>query len=453
MNAKNLTIRAKLWLLSGGLLAMICLMGLVSTVFTTYTAYMDHQELLRIQRVYTHHFKLMGAIEMDRDVRKHWSVYQSEVLNNPETFFTSRESSTLKRLYENLIQKKSMHALKNVDQSFNKVMAEVEARSWEKTKSFLMNLYGWGTLIFLIVFVVSLTLIKSIVGYITSSLGTINRQMEDLSEGEANLKNRLNFTRQDELGRFSGFFNSFIENIHHIIGKVHTTIDRVVLSGKDVDRKSKQIFDACEVQKGGLDNIRTAMNQMTGQINEISINMRESREINQGIYGETQESERMMNTLLENSVNISKVVGVIDEISDRVNLLALNAAIEAARAGEAGAGFAVVADEVRKLAMSTSESTTKITEVVGELEKNIQEMLASSRRIHASVDNMNEKVTFVGTSMEQQEVAIDHINDLVGQFSQQMETTFDSISHVQGTIKFLVNDVNDVQQAVDRFEV
>ena len=77
------------------------------------------------------------------------------------------------------------------------------------------------------------------------------------------------------------------------------------------------------------------------------------------------DSVKKVENLNEQSAEISKLVSVIDDISNQTNLLALNHDHRSkARAGEHGKGFAVVADEVRKLAEQVQFSVTDIATIV-----------------------------------------------------------------------------------------
>lgn len=85
------------------------------------------------------------------------------------------------------------------------------------------------------------------------------------------------------------------------------------------------------------------------------------------IESKSESSNQSMLALKEVAKNISDFVSDITKISDQTNLLALNAAIEAARAGEHGRGFAVVAEEVRNLAANTTQTATKISALIDDV--------------------------------------------------------------------------------------
>jgi methyl-accepting chemotaxis protein len=138
------------------------------------------------------------------------------------------------------------------------------------------------------------------------------------------------------------------------------------------------VKESAEKQLSGMENLTQTLGKLTGSTDALSRTMANALNTINEVSANAksgEESLKIMNESMQaiqgSSSEITGIIGVINDISDRINLLALNATIEAARAGEHGRSFAVVADEIGKLADATAVSIKNIDNLIRRNEKEI----------------------------------------------------------------------------------
>ena len=209
---------------------------------------------------------------------------------------------------------------------------------------------------------------------------------------------------RDELGALGEVFNGTVAKIHDLIERVGQTVSQVELQAGQVESVSAQSNQAVSGQRSQIEQVATAMNQMSStaqevarsaaaavssahSVNDETVSGRGLVQSQQGsiarLASEIDASVHVINRLATDSQAISSVLEVIKSIAEQTNLLALNAAIEAARAGEQGRGFAVVADEVRTLARRTQRSTEEIEQMIGQLHTGVGAAVKAMGTSHA----------------------------------------------------------------------
>ncbi|MCY9058721.1 methyl-accepting chemotaxis protein [Bacillus inaquosorum] len=266
--------------------------------------------------------------------------------------------------------------------------------------------------------VLSLLLLKSIM----VPLRSMNKQLEEIAHGEADLTKKVIVKNKDEFGQLAQSFKSFTQSLIQIVKQISSSSEQVAASSEELSASAEESKSTSEQISGAmqmaadsnvkqssmteksaesitelLDSISSVASN-TGNIADLSSSMRDKAEIGSKSVNKMLDQMKFIDTsvdsagnglqaLVESTAEISDISSLITNISEQTNLLALNAAIEAARAGEQGKGFAVVAEEVRKLADETNKSAKHIQSVVTTIQNESIETVNNIKVVQENVSS------------------------------------------------------------------
>ncbi|GAA0366310.1 methyl-accepting chemotaxis protein [Bowmanella denitrificans] len=312
---------------------------------------------------------------------------------------------------------------------------------------------------------------------VTNRVNELNRMIATISEGEGDLRGRLNSSGKDELSLLAGTFNGLMAKLQELIKMIKMDADRLDKTVTRLNDSARQGKEIAGEQGSNLDQIATAVNQLSHAVHEVANNAqsalsstREAKDktthstaivgesvtsINK-LSGAVSHASTVITKLADESKSIAQVLDVIRGIAEQTNLLALNAAIEAARAGEQGRGFAVVADEVRTLASRTQQSTEDIQRMIEGLQSGVTEAVNAINSGTDQVEGVVQMSEKIRHSLTDVEGAVNQTNDMIYQIatateqqSQVVDEINRSISALHGLSQQSVSIVGDTKQVSD----
>ncbi len=171
-----------------------------------------------------------------------------------------------------------------------------------------------------------------------------------------------------------------IENVTETSSIVTSNIQSALEGSSHLGELSSNTSTASHQGREAIESTNTDMDRTTDQVQEVA---------------------QLISQLDSQTSQIFDITHEINSIADQTNLLALNASIEAARAGEHGRGFAVVADEVRNLANRTSSSTSEISGMAQEINKEITKVGKAMSQLVNTVGETKEKTLKVNSCLSE----------------------------------------------------
>lgn len=308
---------------------------------------------------------------------------------------------------------------------------------------------------------------------------TINRLLQVVDEGLTQTGEVLERVADGDLskpmdGDYRGAFGRLQSNVNGMMGALGDLMAGISGSGATLAASSGELKETAgtlsnraqqnaaslEETSAALEELSASIKQVSGNVEDASRNAQNARETAQSSEKIAADAAESMERITGASSEISRAVGVIDDIAFQINLLALNAGVEAARAGDAGRGFSVVASEVRQLAQRAGEASREIASVITRSDAAVAEGVDkvshaqnSLEKIAESVISISSGVEEISTAFSEQVNVISEVTTAVAQIDGNTQQQAAAFEEVTAASNVLASEADRLKSSTSRFRI
>lgn len=313
---------------------------------------------------------------------------------------------------------------------------------------------------------------REIIDGLNNTMDAITGPMHEvLSVLEEMAKNNLEVSMK---GEYSGDYDKIKQSLNGTIKSFNHVLNEIASASQQVASGARQVSDSSQVLSQGSSEQASSIQQLTASMEEIAAQTKHNAENadranelsltakEDVIHGNERMKEMLqaMSQISEASMNISKIIKVIDDIAFQTNILALNAAVEAARAGQHGKGFAVVAEEVRNLAAKSANAAKDTTVLIESSVKKSEsgtkiasETAEALKKIMDGISKSAELVAQIASSSNEQAAAIEQVNLGINQVSQVTQTNSATSEEGAAASEELTSQSESLEEMVGKFKL